>query len=89
MNTLKISYHRPFNQASINYERRELKYFVWTLLGLAFVVYWILLPIWSNIDTHILGDSGTDAIRGMWISQFKYYDCSSSNSHILQYDQLP
>ena len=66
MNTLQISDQRPFNQASINYERREFKYFIWTLLGLAFVVYWILLPIWSNIDTHILGDSGTDAIRGMW-----------------------
>ena len=37
-----------------------------TALVIAGCVYWILLPIWPNLDTHILGDKQTDAIRGMW-----------------------
>ena len=64
MTAEKISDHRPLQP--IRQERREFKLFIGTALGLFFVIYWILLPIWPNIDTHILGDSGTDAIRGMW-----------------------
>lgn len=38
--------------------------FVTVLLCL--LLYWILIPIWPNLTTHILGDPETDAIRGMW-----------------------
>ncbi|MBM74360.1 MAG: hypothetical protein CMK59_03070 [Proteobacteria bacterium] len=38
----------------------------WVALLLAVFVYWLLLPIWPKINTHIIGDAGTDAIRGMW-----------------------
>ena len=41
-------------------------HFFITAFVLAVCVYWILIPIWPNISTHILGDPETDAIRGMW-----------------------
>ena len=41
-------------------------HFLITTFVLAICVYWILIPIWPNISTHILGDPETDAIRGMW-----------------------
>jgi len=37
-----------------------------TAFVIAICVYWVLIPIWPNINTHILGDPETDAIRGMW-----------------------
>ena len=37
-----------------------------TFFILVLAVYWTLLPIWPVIDTEILGDIHTDAIRGMW-----------------------
>jgi len=37
-----------------------------TVLVLAAAVYWTLIPIWPVLNTEILGDADTDAIRGMW-----------------------
>ena len=37
-----------------------------TVFILAMAVYWTLIPIWPVINTEILGDVDTDAIRGMW-----------------------
>ena len=42
------------------------KGFAITLLVLVLAVYWTLIPIWPVINTEILGDVDTDAIRGMW-----------------------
>jgi len=33
---------------------------------LAVVVFWILAPLWPQLNDVILGDPDTDAIRGMW-----------------------
>ena len=46
--------------------RPDLRHILYTALILALGVYWVLSPIWPNINTHILGDPKTDAIRGMW-----------------------
>lgn len=35
-------------------------------LLLAGVVFWVFGPLWPVLDSHILGDAETDAIRGMW-----------------------
>ena len=37
-----------------------------TAFVIAICVYWVLIPIWPNLNSHILGDPETDAIRGMW-----------------------
>ncbi|MEC7984792.1 MAG: hypothetical protein VX278_06495, partial [Myxococcota bacterium] len=37
-----------------------------TAVVLAICVYWVLIPIWPHLDSRILGDPETDAIRGMW-----------------------
>ena len=37
-----------------------------TVFILAAAVYWTLIPIWPVLNTEILGDADTDAIRGMW-----------------------
>ena len=37
-----------------------------TAIVLAICVYWVLIPIWPHLDSRILGDPETDAIRGMW-----------------------
>ncbi len=37
-----------------------------TVFVLAAAVYWTLIPIWPVLNTEILGDADTDAIRGMW-----------------------
>ena len=42
------------------------KGFIACAIVLSIIMYWILVPIWPNITTHILGDAETDAIRGMW-----------------------
>ena len=47
-------------------ENRGNNGFVITMFILAFAVYWTLIPIWPVINTEILGDADTDAIRGMW-----------------------
>jgi hypothetical protein len=47
-------------------ERETPWNFFITSFVLAICVYWVLIPIWPHINTHILGDPETDAIRGMW-----------------------
>ena len=37
-----------------------------TFFTLAAAVYWTLIPIWPVMGSEILGDTSTDAIRGMW-----------------------
>ena len=47
-------------------EARSSQDALWAAILLAILVYWLLLPIWPKLNTHIIGDAGTDAIRGMW-----------------------
>ena len=40
---------------------------LWLAAGIiAICVYWVLIPIWPNLSTNIIGDENTDAIRGLW-----------------------
>ena len=50
------------------------------------VWYTILIPIWLNINTYILGDPETDAIRGMWASITWDAHCSSPNPDMVKPD---
>ena len=44
-----------------------------TALVIAGCVYWILLPIWPHLDTHILGDKQTLPKTMLFtVSQFKW-----------------
>jgi hypothetical protein len=46
--------------------RRDLRAPLLTGALLAVVVYWLLIPLWPELGTRLLGDPDTDAIRGMW-----------------------
>ncbi|MFT5687160.1 MAG: hypothetical protein ACI8RZ_008117, partial [Myxococcota bacterium] len=46
--------------------RRSLHAPLLTGALLVVVVYWLLIPLWPELGTRLLGDPDTDAIRGMW-----------------------
>ncbi|MDG1483823.1 MAG: hypothetical protein P8R54_29800 [Myxococcota bacterium] len=46
--------------------RRSLRAPLLTGALLAVVVYWLLIPLWPDLGSRLLGDPDTDAIRGMW-----------------------